>query len=537
MNSKILFLLLVFYTIFVCTCATPVGPTGGPRDEIGPQILFTEPESGTTNFDGEEIHFFFDEFVNRGSLNNNITIEPDFGATFDLKWKRKRLTIRFNDPLPDSTTIILTLSGAISDTRGNQIGEPKIVAFSTGDEIDEGSITGRIRNVDTGAGEATRRVALYREPFDLEKPYNYTAETDTGGYFKFSYLKEGNYKAFYFDDRNRNKIWEPPREIGQPFSIDTVSLAKADTLNISELYLQTVDTLAPKLQAVGLLSEKRMRLRFNEDIILADSVNLSIVDTLGNTLNSGFPLFINQEDQFILFAQSDSSLSEDEIYEIKVSGITDEAGNPVLTESVRFNGSSQSDSTLQRIIEVETESGLFPTQPFIVRYASEITNRMVVDSIVVVEGDVTFDDWPIIGVDKNRLFIGPQESWIDGIDYQFLVWNPINQRRALYTPEIWDSNEMGELEISINSEDSTGSFFYLLENENNELAYSGSMELMKVIEDLPPLNYRLTIFKDLNGNLEWDRGEIQPYIQPEPIFIRRSVKIQTGFTAEVFIDF
>ena len=68
-----------------------------------------------------------------------------------------------------------------------------------------------------------------------------------------------------------------------------------------------------------------------------------------------------------------------------------------------------------------------------------------------------------MGIDKNRLFIGPQDEWINGIDYQFLVWNPYSQRRALYTPEIWDTNEMGELEISINSDDSTGSYMYLLE--------------------------------------------------------------------------
>lgn len=537
MNSKILFLLLVFYAIFVLTCATPIGPTGGPRDEKGPQILFTEPESGTTNFNGDEISFFFDEFVNRSSLNNNITIEPDFGATYDLKWKRKRLTISFIDPLPDSTTIILTLSGSVSDTRGNQIGAPKIVAFSTGDEIDEGSITGRIRNADTGAGEPTRRVALYREPFNLQQPYSYTAETDTGGYFNFSYLKEGNYKAFYFDDRNRNKIWEPPREFGQPFGIDTVSLAKADTLDINELYLQSVDSLAPRLQAVGLFSDKRMRLRFNEDIILSDSVTLSIVDTLGSPLSGGYPLFINKEEQFILFAQSDSSLNVDETYGITLSGITDKAGNSVITDAIRFNGSSQSDTTLQRVVEIETETGLFPTQPLVVRYSSEITNRMLIDSVVVVEGDVSFDDWPVIGIDKNRLFIGPQETWIDGIDYQFLVWNPITQRRILFTPEIWDSNEMGELEIAIDSEDSSGTFIYLLENDNNGLSYSGSMEMLKVIEDLPPLNYRLTIFRDLNGNSVWDRGEVQPFIKPEPIFIRRSVRVQTGFTAEVIINF
>lgn len=525
------------YGIFIVTCATPVGPSGGPRDEIGPRILFTEPETGTTNFSGDEVNFYFDEFVNRSSLANNITIEPDFGATYDIKWKRKRLSIRFNQSLPDSSTIILTLSGAISDTRGNRVGAPTIIAFSTGDEIDKGSIAGRLRNANTGAGEATQNVALYREPINLELPYNYIAETDTGGYFKFSYLKEGAYKAFFFDDRNRNKIWNLEREKAQPFAQDTLRLFKADSLNVGELYIETTDTLSPKLQAVGLFSDTRMRLRFNENVVVSDSVEISVLDTLGNTLNHGYPLFLLKDEQFILFANSDSSLSENETYEIRIDGVTDRAGNSVITEQIRFNGSTQIDTTLQRIVEVDTKSGLFPTQAFAIRYASQITDRMLLDSVVVVEGDVTFNDWPIIGVDKNRLFIGPQDEWINGIDYQFLVWNPMTQRRALYTPEIWDSNEMGELEIAINSMDSTGLYFYTLVNEQNELSYSGTMENVKIIEDVPPLSYRLTIFRDDNNNQQWDRGSVYPFRKPEPYFIRRSVKVQTGFTAQVIIDF
>ena len=537
MNCKLLISFLAVYAILICTCATPVGPTGGPRDDKGPQILFTQPETGTTNFDGNDVVFYFDEYVKRASIKNNITIEPDFGASYSTKWKKKRLTIRFDDPLPDSTTIILTLSGSVTDTKNNKIGAPKIIAFSTGDVIDKASIKGKIRNAKSGAGEAEKRVALYKTPINLKKPYNYTAETDTGGNFMFSYLKEGNYKAFYFDDRNRNKIWEPPKEYSQAFRVDTISLAKEDSLNIGELYLQMVDTLAPKLQGVGLFSDKRMRLRFNEDITLQDSVHINILDTLGNSLNNAHPLFIPENENFILFAQSDSSLNEQNTYEINMHGITDNAGNSVETDVVRFTGSSQVDTTLQRIIKIETDAGLFPKQPFVVTYASDIRDRIMVDSVVVVEGDVTFDDWPTIGVDKNQLFIGPQESWIDGIDYQFLIWDPLSQRRALHTPEIWDANEMGELEISINSEDSLGTYFYKLENEKNELEFSGTMAMLKVIENVPPLTYRFTIFKDSNENKNWDKGRVYPYIQPELYLIRRTVRIKTGFTSTLRIDF
>lgn len=537
MNYKILFLLIAFYSIFVLTCATPVGPTGGPRDDRGPLVLFTEPEAGSTNFDGDEVLFFFDEFVNRSSLGNNITIEPDLGITYEAKWKRKRLAIRFDQALPDSTTIIVTLGGNIADTKGNRSGAPTVVAFSTGDEIDESTITGRVRNAETGRGEQARKVVLYREPVDFSQPYNYTAETDTGGYFRFSFLREGAYKAFYFEDRNRNRIWEEQSEKAQPFSLDTLQLSKSDTLEIGELYLQTVDTLAPRLQAVGLFSDRRLRLRFNEDVQILDSAMISVQDTSGNFLSDAYPLYTVPEESFIVFAQSDSSLSEERSYSINIEGISDKAGNTVQFQGIQFSGSAQQDTTLQRIIETETGAGLFPNQPFVIKYATDIVNRMLVDSIVVVEGDVTFDDWPAIGVDRNRLFIGPQDSWIEGIDYQFLIWNPLTQRRTLYTPEIWDNTEMGELEIAINSDDSVGVYYYTLENQENDLFYSGSMEKVQIIENLPPLSYQLTIFKDQNGDGFWNSGQVQPFQRPELFYIRERVRVQTGFTAQVIIDF
>ncbi|MBO6536214.1 MAG: Ig-like domain-containing protein [Balneolaceae bacterium] len=535
-----LFLLISFALIY---CATPVGPTGGPRDEKGPEILFTEPESGTTNFTGDEVLIYFDEFVNRNSINNNITIEPDFGATFSTDWKRKRLAIKFEDRLPDSTTIIVTLGGQVSDTKGNRIGSSTVIAFSTGDEIDQGVINGRIRNAETGEGEESRKVALYRAPFDLKAPYNYVAETDTGGYFRFSYLREGTYKAIYFDDRNRNKIWNSDNETANPFRVDQISLAKGDTISIGEMYIALRDTVAPKIQGVGLFSTQRLRLRFNEEVALTDSTNIAITDTSGALFSEANALYVQPEERFAVIAQSDSALPAEQEYEVSISGLVDLASNQLKAGTFRFTGSDQPDTTLQRIVEIETDVGLFPTQPFVIRYAANIDSRTLFDSLVVVEGDVSFDDWPELAFVHNRLFVSPQGEWIDGIDYQFLVWNPATQRRALYTPEIWDNTELGELEIvvsdSANVADSASSnlYFYTLENGQNELVYSGSFSEVATINDLPPLTYILRIFKDENGDGIWNKGSVRPFQAPEPYIVRRSVNIQTGFTSQITIDF
>lgn len=309
------------------------------------------------------------------------------------------------------------------------------------------------------------------------------------------------------------------------------------------MYIALRDTVAPKIQGVGLFSTQRLRLRFNEEVALTDSTNIAITDTSGALFSEANALYVQPEERFAVIAQSDSALPAEQEYEVSISGLVDLASNQLKAGTFRFTGSDQPDTTLQRIVEIETDVGLFPTQPFVIRYAANIDSRTLFDSLVVVEGDVSFDDWPELAFVHNRLFVSPQGEWIDGIDYQFLVWNPATQRRALYTPEIWDNTELGELEIvvsdSANVADSASSnlYFYTLENGQNELVYSGSFSEVATINDLPPLTYILRIFKDENGDGIWNKGSVRPFQAPEPYIVRRSVNIQTGFTSQITIDF
>jgi len=208
---------LVVVTLFI-SCAVPIAPTGGPADKTGPNIIKTFPESGTVNFEKRELSIEFSEFVNRDSFEKELNIEPDLGIQYKVKWRRKTALVEFERNLPDSTTVILTIGGNTTDVRNNKIGEPIKLAVSTGDEIDKGEIVGIIKSAETGKAQTEVRVLLYRAPFDLSKPATYSAEPDTGGNFKFAYLREGRYKTIALDDRNRNKIWDRGNETARPFN-------------------------------------------------------------------------------------------------------------------------------------------------------------------------------------------------------------------------------------------------------------------------------------------------------------------------------
>ena len=528
---------VLLVVIFFYSCAVPISPTGGPADKVGPKIKETSPKTGTVNFEGKKFSFEFSEFVNRSSFEKELNIEPELGIEYSVNWRRKTATVEFEENLPDSTTIIITVGGNTTDTRNNKIGAPIQLAISTGDEIDEGEITGSIRNAETGKSQTGIKILLYRAPFDLNKAATYTAEPDTGGVFNFGYLREGRYKAIALDDRNRNKIWDRKNESARPFNQEFITLTDngKDTLDV--VYWFEADTLKPKLQAVGLLSSQRIRLRFGEEVRFTPQTTISITDSMDTEFTTAFPLYIPEKDPFLAFAYAREALIADSRYKIQISGITDPSGNEAISLDDYFVGSNQEDTVSQDILSFNGQNGLFPDQNLTVDFIRPITQQEVIDSTVVIEGEVDFKNWPNILVLDNKLTIPPQGSWLEGVDYKFLVWNPKTRRRQLIDPDIWDPVNYGGIEINISSSDSTNQYRLQLFDDKNTFSIDSTFAEFISIEEIPPIKYTLVIFQDVNGNGVWDFGTIDPYQKPEPYYLQQNINVQRGFTSEIKIDF
>ncbi|MEO9885538.1 MAG: hypothetical protein ABJG33_07890, partial [Balneola sp.] len=364
-----------------------------------------------------------------------------------------------------------------------------------------------------------------------------SSEPDTGGVFRFGYLREGRYKAFALEDRNRNKIWDAENETARPLNTEFITLSDngKDTLDVA--YWFEVDTLKPKLQAIGLLSTQRMRLRFGEEVRFTPQTSISIEDSSGNEYTTAFPLYIPEEEPFIAFAYARQPLIANSSYRLNITGISDPSGNEVIGLGESFLGSDQEDTVSQDILTFNGENGLYPDQSLMVEFIRPISQQEVVDSTVVIEGDVDFKNWPNITVQDNKLTIPPQQNWLEGVDYKFLVWNPKSRRRQLIDPNIWDPVNFGGIEIDVTSPDSTKAFRLQLYDDKNTFSIDSTFSNFISIEDIPPIKYTLVLFQDMNGNGIWDYGSVDPYIKPEPYYIQQNINIQRGFTSEVKIDF
>lgn len=520
------------------SCATPVAPSGGPPDKTPPEILSTSPAVGTTNFSGDEVRFEFSEFPDRNSVRQNVSIEPNIGIQYEVDFSRKTAIIEFSDELPENTTILVKLGADVSDTRRNSLGASYDLAFSTGPVIDEGRITARLRDADRGAVDAGERVFLFREPIDYTAQANYVAESDTSGQIEFSYLREGTYGAIWVNDLNRDRRWNPERERAQPFHSETVDVVQGGESNLGTIYISAPDTVAPRLDGVGLLSDIRLRLRVSEEVFWEDDAELLVVDSLGNEYTTAFPLYKDESDPNILLSQAADPLVESMRFNIQQSGFADEADNSMLTDIDLFPGSAVTDTTLLRIISDNAEGGLFPDETFEVIYSKFIDKPAVLDSLILFEGENATVGYESAEIIRNRLQIFPPgDEWQTGVRYRFGVWDPDFAERRTLQPEIWQRNQLGSIDFLPADDDSTTDTHLVLYDENNKVdidtVFTGSIE----ITDLPPVSYTAKIYRNTDDTTTWNPGSIDPFQAPEPYFLRREIPVREGFTSEVSVEF
>ncbi len=536
--SEKFLLLIAMVTLFAMSCATPIAPSGGPPDTEGPWVVETYPASGTTNFDGREVRFTFNEFIDRNSFRQNVSIEPDLGIEFETGFRRRTATVEFSRPLPENTTVVIKVGVDVRDTNRNKMTSSYDLALSTGDVLDDGEVSARLLDAKTGRPESGKRIFLYREPFDFSERANYVAQTDTSGTVEFGYLSEGSYRAIWVNDINRNRIWEPERERAQPFSVESFELGRGERAELGTLFYTIPDTIAPRIEGVGLLSERRLRLRMSETVKWDHGANFSVTDTLGNEQTTAWPLYMSESDPNVLFAQTDNALTDTLIYTLEPRGFSDAAGNRLIVDFSPFTGSSEPDTTGLRTISHNTGSGLFPDEPLEVKYSKFIDDNAVIDSLLVFEGDQMFADWQNAEIDRHILRISPQdEVWQSGLRYEFRVWNPWESEHERINPDFWQRNQLGSIEIDVENGDPEIIKYLQLTDKDNSILVDTTFTESITIDNLPPLEYKAIVFEDVNGNGRWDSGSVDPFIKPEPYAIRRSIPVREGFTSEVSLEF
>lgn len=209
---------VVLGCLFFINCANRGNPDGGPKDETPPVIIKSEPENFSTNFKGDEIRVYFNEYIKIKDIQKQLIISPPLKYQPNIKplgGASKYISIKIFDTLQPNTTYAFNFGNSITDNNeGNPYPFYRYV-FSTGTYIDSLTVTGTIVDAVKKQPEPFVNVVLYEvdstftDSIVYKKPPKYITNTlDSLTTFSLENIKAGKYMLLALKDANSDNKFQ-----------------------------------------------------------------------------------------------------------------------------------------------------------------------------------------------------------------------------------------------------------------------------------------------------------------------------------------
>lgn len=213
--------LLFLFALLILGCAKRGTITGGFKDTLAPILNESVPKNYKTNFTGNEIKLYFDEYVKLKDINKQLIVSPPMNTAPVVSPTNasKYISIKLKDTLQPDTTYSLNFGQSIQDNNEGNIYPQFKYVFSTGSYIDSLSISGTIQDALETKSDNFVTVMLYEinEKYTdstvyKEKPRYVTNTLDSATTFKIENIKAGTYQLIALKDQNNNFIYNPGKE-------------------------------------------------------------------------------------------------------------------------------------------------------------------------------------------------------------------------------------------------------------------------------------------------------------------------------------
>lgn len=190
-------------------CANIIPPTGGPRDSLPPVMVTALPKDSMLHFNAKKIVITFNEYVQLdNNMNDNLVVSPYPQAPPIVESKLRTVSVVLRDSLKPNTTYSINFGKGIKDVNEGNIAKNLTYVFSTGDHIDNGTLSGNVMVAETGRKDTTLLVVLHNNLDDTSVRKNnpiYIMRLDSAGNFKFRYIAPGTYNVFVLPNEYSKK--------------------------------------------------------------------------------------------------------------------------------------------------------------------------------------------------------------------------------------------------------------------------------------------------------------------------------------------
>ncbi|MBN1153545.1 Ig-like domain-containing protein [candidate division KSB1 bacterium] len=551
----------IYYTgllvLGMLACAKQLPPSGGPVDKQSPEIMDARPAPNSTHVPPDtDVELTFSERVTRTSVAKSIFISPRPEKRVNLKWKGKRLIIDFADSLHADRTYVLTIGTDVEDLRRNKMKKSFHLAFSTGDQLDAGRISGRVY------GETPQTAMLIgaylvdgdKHPDPGMEIADYLTQCDEQGVYQFSYLSLGRYRLYAFGDRDADYKYD--RHI-EKIGIAATELEISDEqLSFENLNFKITaeDTAAPVIKSLRVYDRHHIDIRFNEAMERTDDPRGHFCITLKSSESDTIDIrrLIHSDHDRSRFMVVTAGPMSDIYYDLRIDSLYDMSGNLIdstyrkyefqgiaLPDTIRPQLISQSISDMSCDVPLDVQLRFVFSEAMNcstlqdhfmlldsnrVKYAGEFTWQDPTDFTYVPDRELPGETDYIVHIAADSVYDEFQNSLADtSIDIRFRT---LNQDTL--------SSIMGQIQDE--KENATGKIYlYAVQAGAHSVSYKTELDDAGPykFENILPGVYLINGFRDEDGDQEYTYGRVYPFLPAERFFYYPdSVKVRSKWANE-----
>ena len=531
------YIILFFFIINLQSCATIKTPSGGPKDTTPPELIRSEPPQGATGWTGGKIRLFFSEYMSESGIEKAFAISPKLKEEWSLAFKGDVIEIDIQGELEPNRTYIVTVNRDLKDEHGVPIGKGFQIAFSTGNTIYSGELSGKVFDAEKISVHLWEwRDDVHRDSVYIENP-EYIADAGDDGEFLFQFLSPGRYCVLAVGRESAGEPFGPSiLRIGIPTQESFFIQEKQPVTNVM-IKMKLIEPPL-KITRTEIVDNRWGRLMFNKSV-KGLSLDRLIQFIQKDSIRLDPEIFQDPQNENKLVFLLDSLISDVKTI-IESKPIIEEY--KVVMDSVRVKTKvpSEPDTTFLNILEPKKKITVNPDRnggpPVNIILTRPIKNARPIFNYNLIK-DKT-DTIPISITRENPMVIKalPIDGWEDNSNYS-LTFESLDTLRYLsledttYTLKIITKDRIGygnligniaEKNIPNLSIDAIS-----IESSSERFPAVVNFPYTFEINTIPSSKYTLFFYEDSDGNEQYSYGEVLPfkpsewfYVYPDTIDIR-----------------
>jgi len=534
LNNILLSIFLLSSLLFLMSCANQLPPGGGELDTVPPEIIFSYPENGTTNFKDDYIKFEFSEYVDKRSFKDAVFISPAIDEQLEISWSGTSVEIGFPTGLKDSLTYVVTIGTDVVDVNNkNRMSNSYSFSFATGDKIDKRSIDGSVYGKDA---EGTL-IFAYKYSDDttkyLSNKPDYLSQIGKDGTYKLNGLVESVYLVFAVKDEFRDLLYQADKDlIGIPSK--EISLTKTDSSYSGlNFILMKVDTVKPRILGTVMTDMNHLVITLSEECdsstYLAD--NFKVIDSTSNQIYPVDYLYhsISKNEEFILIYKN--QLNSENNYYLLAKELRDLEGNIFENELSGFVISDKPDTTALNLVRTDPNrngSIDFKNSEILLSFDDAIDNKEINNAIQFTDTSKNKINFNVVFVDdatlsiKPEIDLKPEKNYEIKIDLKYFPDAAGNKVDSIYILKFQTITGVEFTGISGKVTSTKSNVVVVLEDSKDAKKYFTAVPdktMTYSFERMDAGTYSLWIYSDTDSSKTFDKGYPEPFRYSEEFYV------------------